>query len=260
MNRSCLLFLLLPFPALAGAWLQEDGGLLVSTQALYYQTDSYFDVTGEELAQRDFTKQELNLYTEYGWSEKFTLGANLFINRVEQGDDNFGIADPEFFARATLFKTDNSVISIQPLIKLPSLYQYGGSPRGGTDSFDGELSLLYGRNMPIISARDYMDMRVGYRERSDGLNGQYRVDVSYGLYVTDYLLCVPAFRSVIAAKNDAQTFNNNGSLDYDLYKAEMSLYYPLNDFQQVGMGYFHHIAGQQTGAGQGFSIGLVQRF
>lgn len=255
-----MLMLFLSSPAFAGAWLQADDGLLVSTQALHYRTDSYYDTGGEELAQQRFTKNEINLYMEYGWRENLTIGTNLFLNQVNQGRDNIGIADPELFARLPLLKGECYIFSIQPLIKLPSWYQHAGTPRGGTESFDGELSLLFGWNLPVIHARDYLDLRIGYRERTDGLNGQYRFDIAYGLHLSDSLAMVPAFRAIRATESDAQAFSNNGALDYDLYKTEMNLYYAINDFQQLSLGYFSHFAGEQTGAGQGIMFGLLQRF
>jgi len=254
------LLLLLPCPAFAGAWLQDEGNTLLSTQALIYQTDSYYDSGGDELSQSEFTKTELNLYAEYGWRKNVTLGTNLFVNHVEQGNDNLGIADPEFFARFVLLTSDHSVLSIQPLVKLPSWYQNAGSPRGGSEATDIELSLLFGHNLPIISPRDYIDVRAGYRERSRSLKGQYRLDASYGMYLRDDLLLVPSVRAVIATDANVQVFREDGEQDYDLYKTEINAYYALSDSQQLSFGYFTHMGGEQTGAGQGFSIGLVQRF
>lgn len=261
MKRAWMILAFLPCPAFAGAWLQGDDDLLISTQAIYYDTDSFYDNAGEEQSQETFTKKELNLFVEYGYSERLTLGTNLFLNHVEQGsDDNIGIADPEIFARMALFKTDHSVFSIQPLVKLASSYQNESEPRGGTDSYDGELSALYGTNMPLISPRDYLDLRAGYRARSNGLNAQYKLDAAYGMYLGEKLSIVPALRSVIAARKEDAAFSNSGALDYDLHKAELNLYYSINEVQQISLGYFNHFAGEQTGAGQGFTLGLVQRF
>lgn len=252
--------MLLPLPASAGAWLQEAGRTLLSRQATFYTTDEYFNEGGNATAQSRFSKEELNLYGEYGWSDHLTLGTNLFLNRVSQsGESNLGIADSEFFARLLLWKGKHSLVSLQPLIKLPSLYEQSGSPRGGTNSTDTELSLLMGHSFRLLSETDYIDARFGYRERS-GQKAQWRTDIAYGVTLTDQWQLVSAIRSIYAVELDTQSFSNSGTLDYDLGKAEITALYHIDYWQDVQFSYFSHIAGRQTGGGQGFSLGLTQRF
>ncbi|MFZ4125239.1 MAG: hypothetical protein ACOYJ2_04110 [Rickettsiales bacterium] len=261
MNRLCMLLLLFPSTSFAGAWVQNEGDALFSRQAIFYTTNEYFDIEGNSTPQARFHKKELNLYGEYGWSNHLTLGTNLFLNRVSQNDEtNLGIADSEFFARLLVWKTEQSVVSLQPLIKLPSLYQQAGTPRGGTDSTDAELSLMIGHNIGLLSKADYVDMRLGYRERSSGLNAQWRADIAYGVTLTDRLQLVSAIRTIQATQSDPEAFSNNGELDYDLSKAELSALYQLDYWQALQLSYFSHVAGRQTGGGQGFAIGLTQRF
>lgn len=244
--------------------MQEKDRALIATQATYYQTDTYYDDLGIRQSQPTFTKHELNLYGEYGLRESVTVGANLFLNRVDQGRDNIGLADSEFFARFRLARFApfgyHSVLSIQPLIKLPSMYEHGGTPQGGSDSIDGEVSLLYGINIPSISSADYLDMRIGYRERSDELVGQYRIDVASGMYFTPSISIAAALRSIFAADVGNTAFTNNGAQDYDLHKAELSAYYSLDTANQFSVTLFNHYAGRQTGAGHGVTLGYMKRF
>lgn len=254
----------LPFPAFAGAWVQEKGRALAALNATYFATDSYFDEFGVRQSQQKFNKQELNLYAEYGWRDSITVGTNLFLNRVDQGDDNYGLADSEFFARIRLAQFApfgyRSVLSVQPLIKLPSFYEHGGVPQGGSESFDGELSLLYGINIPSISSRDYIDMRVGYRERTNDLEGQYRLDLVSGVYFSPNFSVTGGMRSIFASAVGNAAFANNGDQDYDLHKAELGAYYSINGNDQLSLNLFHHYAGRQAGAGRGITLGFIRRF
>jgi len=191
------------------------------------------------------------------------VGGSAYLQRVSQSDnDNYGIGDPELFARLRVWTTEkNEVFSIQPLIKLPSMFGESGTPRGGSRSIDGELSLLYGASDTIFGFPYYTDYRVGYRMRTRDLNPQWRVDLAAGLMVTDDIQIIPALRSVIATKyNDSTGFSENGEQDYDLAKIELTAAYHLDKSHWVQATLFDHVAGAQTGAGRGISIGFAERF
>lgn len=260
-----LLFVLLaplPLPAHAGAWLQPEGRGYVAAQFGTLRSDAFFDDVGEKQDQQRFDKYEINLYSEYGLTPWLTVGSNLFLNRASQGDDsNIGLADSELFARMKLAEYEGYVLSIQPLIKLPSLHEDRDPPRAGSRSFDEELSLLLGGKYPIISERDYIDMRVGYRNRSRHLNGQYRIDVAYGIYLSEQLAVIPAYRSVIAQQiDDNATFREDGEQDFDLHKLELGLAWQYAPDQYALFSVYSHVAGSFTGAGEGFTLGLGWQF
>jgi len=250
--------------AQAGAWLMPQGKGLFLAQAGYFQSDDFFDSEGNTTAQPPFRKWEIQPYVEYGLTDKVTVGATTYLQEVNQsGAHNQGMADPEFFARATLWENPKGTqrLSLQPLIKLPSLFLDGGTPRGGSRSVDAELSLLYGRNLKLLSPRDFADLRVGYRERSRGLNGQWRVDAALGLYVTDDIQLIPAFRTILASKyDDEENFSENAEQDFDLMKAELTVAYHLDDTHWLQLTAFDHMAGVQVGAGRGLMLGIAERF
>lgn len=248
--------------ALAGAWTQAEGKGLFIGQATYFASDKFFDQDGQEQRQPTFRKFELQPYVEYGVKDWLTVGGSTYLQRVNQSDDdNWGIADTELFARLRLWKGETRVISIQPLIKLPSEFSEGGTPRGGSRAVDAELSLLYGRSMKIFKKNGYTDMRVGYRVRGRGLNPQWRVDAAAGIFVTEDIQLIPAFRSVVTTKYDETGgFREDGEQDYDLAKAELTAAYHLNERGWMQLTYFEHIAGAFTGAGRGVSLGYAEAF
>jgi len=248
--------------AFAGAWLQPQGKGISVGSATAFTSDEYFDEAGARVSQATFRKYELQSYNEYGLSEHWTLGANLFFNRVTQsGTKNAGIADSEFFARRLLYQTDGMVISAQPLFKLPSDYADNTPPLGGSKSTDSELSILGGFHMPLISERDYLDMRAGYRIRSRGLSPQMRADVAYGIYLMQNLLVVPALRTVTSIHPDTNTvYREDGEQDYDLIKSELGLLYYMSDTHWLQFTVFQHNAGVLAGAGEGISIGIGNVF
>lgn len=257
-----LLMLTMPSLAYAGAWLQPKDSGYIAVQASAFRSDAYFDDIGEKQDQQRFTKYETNLYAEYGMRSWLTAGTNLFVNRASQGDDsNVGLADSEFFARLKLAEIEDYVISIQPLIKLPSLHEDRDPPRAGSRSMDEELSLLVSGHYPVISDRDYIDLRIGYRNRSRGLNGQYRVDVAYGIHLSDHFTVIPAYRSVIAQQmEDNATFREDGEQDFDLHKMELGFAWEYAPNHQALLSVYSHVAGSFAGAGEGITFGIGWQF
>lgn len=248
--------------AFAGAWVQDAGRGLFIAQAGYFSTDEYFDADGALAPQDRFQKWELQPYVEYGLKSWLTVGGDASLQYVGQsGDHNAGLGDPELFARARLWQGKRQVISIQPLIKLPSMYISNGEPRGASRSTDMEFSLLYGRNPNWFGHDDYTDARIGYRWRGRGLYPQWRADFAYGTYVTDALQLIAAGRSVMAAKLDENAaFREDGEQNYDLIKAECTAAYHLDEKRWVQLTAFQHVAGFQAGAGRGIAIGYAEGF
>ena len=246
----------------AGAWVQPEGNGLFIAQSSYYSTATYFDTNGAEQSQPRFSKFELQPYVEYGVLDWLTVGGSAYAQSVSQSNQtNYGIADPELFAKMRVYRDDAQVLSIQPLIKFASRFAENNGVRGGSKSTDMELSALYGRNLNLITERDYADVRVGYRKRDRGLSPQWRGDVAVGLGITDSIQIIPALRAVISTNlTDSATFSEGGDLDYNILKAEVTGVYHLSDTQWLQAGIFSHVAGVQTGNGYGLTLGFAQRF
>lgn len=258
-----VLSILLSAQAHAGAWTQPRGDGLFIGQASYFTSHHYFDDTGEKVRQPGFRKFELQPYAEYGVREWLTVGGSAFVHSVDQsGRYNAGIGDPELFARLRLFEFDNGdVLSIQPLVKLPSYYVDDNTPRGGSRSTDFELSALYGYNWQLLGLTGYSDTRMGYRVRGRGLNPQYRFDQAWGINITDNFLLIPAVRSIITTKyDDTATFREDGEQDYDLAKIELTALYKYDTKRWVHATVFDHVAGAFTGDGRGIAIGFAEPF
>lgn len=253
---------LLTSPAFAGAWVQDRGAGLLIHQLTYFSAGHYYNRDGHRTPQPRFHKLEYQPYIEYGIGRRYTVGGSASLQRDWQGgSNNTGIADPELFLRGRIYHDDRQIVSLQPLIKLPSIFMKDGQiPRGGSHSADAELSLLYGRNVAFISVQDYVDVRLGYRARSRGMNGQIRADVALAVAPEERWQIIPAVRYVRATSLDRSGFSQNGEQDYDLLKAELAVTYQLDSARTLQATVFDHHAGKQVGAGQGASIGYAVAF
>lgn len=264
MRRTLIALLTLAFApaAYAGAWLQPEGQGLAIAQATYFTSTHYMDGNGDRKAQPRFSKYEIQPYVEYGLYKNLTVGATGFAqDDTQSGKNKFGLADPEIFARTPLWKGESQIVSIQPLVKFASIYGSDGAPRGGSQSTDAELSLLYGANVNLISDRDYVDIRAAYRVRGTSLNDQWQADAALGLQVSEHWQIIPAVRTITSTGIKRSTaFSENGDLDYDLIKAEVTAAYSIDQTRKVQMTAFDHLDGRQTGDGFGVSIGFAQTF
>ena len=264
MKQRVFLFFLLALhagTAHAGAWLQPKGQGLFIAQKSYFTSSHYFDADGDKQKQSSFTKWETQPYVEYGLAENITIGGTVFMQSDEQSDhQKLGMADPQIFARSTVWKSGNQLVSLQPLIKFPSQFRNKTIPRGGSSSHDYELSALYGRSLNILSARDYLDLDAGYRVRDGQLHNQYHADAALGLGLSENWQIVPAIRTVFATHMNEQSFSETGDLDSDLVKLEVGANYKWNEKRTLSMTVFDHVWGRQTGDGYGASIGFAQTF
>lgn len=250
-------------PAHGGAWTKGESEGEFILNALFFQSDAFFDRQGDKQNQPVFSKYEVNPYVEYGYSDRLTLGANVFLHYIEQDQpngstsrENFGIGDPELFARYRLQQGDNWVLSVQPLFKLPSIYSDAAVPRSGSDVADAELSLLGGYAFRWRGQSHYVETRLGYRHRFDEeLEDQLRFDIKAGLRYNDRWEFIPAITTIWAvdARKDP-VFTEDGQNDFDLVKLEAMARYNLNHSRYLQFGGFSHVYGENVGDGEGVML------
>lgn len=260
---------ILPLKAFAGAWTQAEDGLLYVNTLAFYTSDAYLDLDGNKTSQPNFNKAESNHYIEYGWQDEWTIGANLFLQYLQQEStttsgsvtythwvDNAGIGDTELFTRYRLKQGAHYVLSLQPLIKLPSYYTKDPLPKGGSDSFDAELSLQAGYSFELWDNHHYLDTRIGYRHRFDNaLRDQWKLDIKAGISIAPQWQFIPAIYTTLSHDMpNTATFTESGQNDYHLLKLESSVLYEYSNNLYLQFGGFAHIAGRNTGQGHGLML------
>ena len=260
-----ILLLALPLPALAGAWTLPQDRWEVNLSGFIYRTDEFFDASGERRSQQEFRKYELHPFVEYGYSDELTLGFKTFLHRVEQDgasiSGNYGIADTELFARYQFYKNDSAVLSVQPLLKLPSYYHEDTLPKGGSEEGDGEMRLLGGYSFPLWGQYHYINAEAAYRYRAGSLRDQWRADISLGMRITDTILIIPTLYATFSTDLPSNpTFRQDGQQDYDLIKLELNSMIDVTDQLYLSGGLFTHLDGRNSGGGEGLRLGVGYRF
>lgn len=279
LSSAAVLFCQLTSPANA-AWTQETGRWFTANTFTSYHTNQFIDGSGNAIRQPRFSKQEWNSYIEYGWHDDVTLGANVFLhglaadyhsynavsNTLTSGSDkNYGLADSEFFLRKRFWQGtlagNNAVFSVQPLVKLPSLYYSSDNPRAGTDNFDTELRLQGGYNFSLLNHDHFAILDVGYRKRFGEWRDQFKTDSTLGITLSNRtMLLLQSFFTSRTEGNTHVTLSNAAVNDYDLLKAQASVVYRINDRTRVQVGGFSHLYARNTGNGEGFLLSLWREF
>lgn len=258
---SFILIVFFPQALHAAAWPQAKGGGQVIDTLSLYSTDRYFgtDSTSDTFPQATFGKLENSVYAEYGWRDATTLGlkTNYQYNEMESPSiQSYGIGDTEFFVRQMLWKDGGHVFSVQPLIKLPSLWQGGSRLPVGTDGLDAELRLLHGYGFELWGLSSFVGSEVGYRAHTSDASNEWHVDESLGLWVTPSVMLLAQAFVTVSENTSSASFSTVNSSDYDLAKGQFSVVAEFTDTLSVQAGAYQHAYGHNTGAGGGIFLSL----
>lgn len=253
---------LLPHRLEAGAWVQKKGALQSVQTVSYYASDERYDLSGNRVAQPDYSKLEWNPYLEYGLTDATTIGASLFLQSVENGgDNNAGLSDSEWFVRHRIWESGGFVVSLQPSFTLPGEIAAEDSPVIGNDHATVALRALGGASFEALGRWHYADIGAGYRHRFGEPGDQLHLDVTVGLAITDSLTLMPQlFATRRADEGETSAFTQTSRDDYDLLRTQVSVLYRLNAQHSLQAGVFTHAAGKNIGAGDGALLSLWSNF
>ncbi len=259
-----------PASSQAGAWTQPKGEGLAVLAYYFYTTDEQF---GDGWKREDFgfdgrfTKNEWNLYVEYGLTDGVTLIGNFFLDGLafenEFGrDTNFGLADQEIGLRYRL--SEKIPQALQLMVKIPGPYDVNDSPALGNGQTDVELDYFIGHPFPFGSRWGFVDVGVGYRLRTAEPADELRWYFTGGIELTDWLdVYFLEASGIHGLGNDTpQSVGDNILLttDFDLIKVGASaLVEPITDWI-IQAGPYWQIAGRATGAGGGFKVAVWREF
>lgn len=259
-------YLVMPSPAAAGAWTRAAGeGQAIITLSHYVATDR-FDRSGNRTRQSRFAKTELRTQIEYGLSDPLTIGIKptyqYVKSHVNGGEPhNRGLSDAELYLRTRLWRSDNAVLSIQPLVKLPVEARDGETPSLGHDQTDVELRLLFGYGAGAGPGSWYVNVEAGPRKRFEAPSDEFRIDGALGYRPDErWLLLVESFNTISFRNGSTGGLVQTAAPDYDLHKLQFSAVRRITDALWVQAGAFVDVAGDDVGAGQGAILALWVSF
>ena len=251
----------IPATVYAGAWTQSAGKGQMIVNGLYYTTDKLYNNTGNKASQARYSKYELNPYFEYGLTDSITAGANLFFLRADQAtQDNWGVGDSEFFLRARLFQSAGFMLSVEPMVKLPSPEGSNETPQLGSRKPDAGVGLSAGYGFSAWGQNHFANIDTGYRYRFGDPEDQIKLSGTLGIGVNDRWMIMPqAFATLRTIKPAIASFTQSSGDDYNLVKLQISTIYKVSDETSLQFGVFSHVGGNNVGAGDGIILSLWKK-
>lgn len=257
----------------AGAWLQPEGKGQLINSLVYYRSDTYVDPDGDKFDQDTFSKTELNPYGEYGLTENATVGFNAFLQYFSQSPedalptvptlrmgDTFGV-ELELFSRHMLWQQDNLVLSVQPLVKLPTLYVGKDDRTTQATPFDVQLGFTGGYSKNFFGCDNFAELGLAYRHRFGDPSDQIRLNAKFGTHLNeDWMAILEASGIFSVAEPSTPAFTALGEDDIDLGKVSASLVYNLTDTVALSAGGFYHPYARNTGQGGGAILSVWWTF
>ena len=249
----------------AAAWTLDQGHAQIINNFTYYTSDRYVDSDGHSSKQDTYNKFEYNPYMEYGLTDSITLGLSPSFQYVTQkifgtDQDNYNLADSEFFVSKRLWTDGQNVISVQPLVKVPGAYDKNDLPVMGQSQVDYELRLLYGRSFGD-QGKHYWNTEVAYRVRTETPGDEWRMATTLGYRINDRWQILGEADGTFAADgagNNSELLSN--SFDYDLVKLQLSGIYWFNPKWAAQLGVFQTVYERNTGEGTGGLFSVWYRF
>jgi len=249
------------------AWLQTKGeGLIISSLSSYH-SNARFDRLGLRSPGRDYRKQELFLYGEYGLADRLTLGAKPVFFRLRTDNLNRagqqgmkGLSQVELFARTRIFVGDFWIVSAQALVKIPGANSFDREPFIEAPSRDLEGRILFGRSGRLarqsLNLEYFSSIEAGYRVRDRNAAGQWRADATFGVRpVQKYQIIVQSFNILSSRGPD-----DSDPTAYDLFKAQISAVRDLPHGMALQAGVSSEFSGRNIGAGNALFLAVWSRF
>ena len=254
-----------PSLLVAGASGQQKDGYFISLKPYYYETDQYFDESGN-LKDRGgtFKKYEMNIYAEYGLTENYTLTLNTFYNWLTDDasgvkQKNHGLADQEIGLQRIVAKGNHGTTAIHGMLIVPGGYSLKDQPRLGYDRFGAEIAILHGNSFMMLDRYGFFDLRLGYRGYSGYPSSQIRVNADVGYDISS--------RWQILASGELHYGLKDGYVEqvedsspvqpnYRLLKITLAARFRINEHSSLVFGGYRHAWGEDAGGGGGGYVSL----
>ncbi len=186
----------------SSAWVQKKGeSQIITTFGLTsanVDADKYYN---PKIQHSTYKSSSLSLYTEYGLTNKITVGVNSMASSYEvrnHAEDKYDIVNAvnfaELYLRQRLYSSKNIILSAQYTYLMPnSSYKLQSYQSPFYHNSGHEVKLLLGysdslqdgglmRNM--ISQKQFFNLELGFR-RFNALYNEARLNFSYGIVAKD---------------------------------------------------------------------------
>ena len=200
-------------------------------------------------------KVDGGLYFIYGLVNGLSVGVGQGFTHLEDNHNGSTVTTTGFgatgiFAMKRIAQGKLGVLSIQPRVDLPLLYNVDDRPVLGPIKAEAEIRLLYGTGYGIGSHRGWISAAVGGSPWRHG-NDEIRYDATIGLDAGHGWTLMAQTFNVAALPDAGQT-----GIAYSATKVGASAVYHVNGQLGIVGGYYAGIAGKNTARERTVSLGI----
>lgn len=238
--------------AKASAWVMEKGASQVITMVTYDVADRIFNEQAILVVSPKFQKSSINIYAEYGLTDRITLRLLPGYEMVQTGfsgelNKEKGFNRTGAGARIKLWSGRTQVVSVE------ATYFSRGEIRTtetnvlsrGTGDID--LRLLYGisRQLSLFKWRfdTFADFQAGYRYRDGAPPNEYHADMTLGVNLGSRWQVLTQTFSIVS-DGPGELEGQAEFKSFQLYKAQISAVYDVTDRISLQLGGFRTLFGR----------------
>lgn len=251
---TCTVLMLAVATAAAAQWTVQPHGWFLSTTFDKGTIPDRFD-PGVGATENGLDKVDGGLYFIYGLREGLSVGLGQGFANLEDNHDGTrltttGFGATGFFVMKRITQGKHGVLSIQPRIDLPLLYDTDARPVLGPIKGEAEIRLLYGTGYGIGSHRGWISISAGGSPWRHG-NDEIRYDGTIGLDAGHNFTVMAQTFNVAALPDSGQT-----GIAYSATKIGASIVYHMSKGVGLVGGYYAGISGKNTAREKTLSLGL----
>lgn len=233
---SILIIFTLGISNLAAQWSKGKGNGYYKLSAWYLKSDQHYTDTGAIDPNITRTQFNINVYAEYGISNKLDIIAYIpFFSRTAQNNQISGtngntllkgeafnsFGDIDLGTRYTFYKKGKWAADVKLLLGIPTGDDNGGSD-GSFQTGDGEfnqyLSTSLGYSTSLGNLPFYAKSYIGYNNRTKGFSDEFRGGLETGINIANKKLwfigrlnILKSFKNgtLSAATSNGSIFANN---------------------------------------------------
>ena len=252
-------FALVCTPAWAGAWTLAAGQGEIIATTLFDQSNAGFDQAGRFTPTPKYASWQTTLYIDYGLTDWLTATIKPSVQSTTLGaPDNqkyTGFGDSEIGVRGRVWQTDEAVISVLGLTRLPTTAGASNATLGDTKNVDFDFRLLGGKNVAIVALPGFVDISFGARLRGGTASNEARADLGLGVYPWPRLMLLAQSFNVLSAPS-----NDPATPRWAQSKAQGSLVYAFDAEWRGQVGGFITLAGVNAYREYGALLAIWRRF
>ena len=241
-----LCFLLLAFGSLRGeAFIQKKGKSFFAPEYWTYRTAHFWNRKGvRENSGEVFNKKEINLYYEYGLTDKDTLVAKALYDWIDQSKQGktIGFEDFEVAWKRALCQKKACIYSTQLWLIIPSGPANKPALRYGRFGIQGDI--MYGQSFKFKKDQNgFFDAGLGYRWYSGYPSDQIRGYMNLGFDLTE------KFQLILSTYLEWGVYNGQAQMveevivndpNYRLLKGYLTFRYRLSKIVSLVAGPYAH--------------------